>query len=239
MKQSWAKPALLLIVVVALLAAFKFLPINDWIQTLLTTIGGMGPLGPVLLAGTYVIACVLFIPGSLLTLGSGFLFGVVTGTIAVSIGSTLGAAAAFLVGRLLARGWIEGKVAGNEKFRAIDEAVGREGFKIVLLTRLSPVFPFNLLNYAYGVTKVKFRDYFFASWIGMLPGTLMYVYLGGAVKSISDLAAGNIEGGSGRQILFGIGLLATIVVTVYVTRISRKALNEAIENEPRPRGVEA
>ena len=105
-------------------------------------------------------------------------------------------------GRTLARGFIEAKISHNPRFRAIDQAVKHEGFKIVLLTRLSPVFPFNLLNYAFGLTPVSLRDYFLASWIGMLPGTVMYVYLGSAAKNLADLAAGKVEGGTGQQALF-------------------------------------
>jgi uncharacterized membrane protein YdjX (TVP38/TMEM64 family) len=176
----------------------------------------------------YVPAALLFLPGSILTLGAGFAFGVAAGTASVSIGSTAGAALAFLSGRTLARSFIESKVSGNPKFLAIDRAVGREGFKIVLLTRLSPVFPFNLLNYAFGLTKVSFRDYVLASWIGMLPGTLMYVYLGSAVKSLAELAAGNVEGGLGQKALFAVGLVATVVVTTFVTRIAKRALEVSL-----------
>jgi uncharacterized membrane protein YdjX (TVP38/TMEM64 family) len=171
---------------------------------------------------------VLFIPGSLLTLAAGFAFGVVTGTVAVSLGSIAGASAAFWAGRTLVRGLIEEKVARTPRFRALDQAVAERGFKIVLLTRLSPVFPFTLLNYAFGLTRVRFRDYFFASWIGMLPGTVMYVYLGSAVKSLADLAAGRVEGGLGARVLFGVGLAATVAVTVYVTRVARQALRQAL-----------
>ncbi|NNE09369.1 MAG: TVP38/TMEM64 family protein [Gemmatimonadetes bacterium] len=239
MKSNAARIALALAAAAGLFALFRWLPVNDWIQRLLTAAAEMGPAGPVLLAGAYIVACVLLIPGSLITLGAGFVFGLVTGGIAVSIGATLGAAAAFLIGRKLARGRVEARVRSNSRFQAIDEAVGREGFKIVLLTRLSPVFPFNLLNYAYGVTKVSFRDYFFASWIGMLPGTLMYVYLGSAAKNISDLFAGNVEGGAGQQVLFAAGLLATVIVTVFVTRISKRALNEAIRRDEREQAAGA
>ncbi len=181
----------------------------------------------VLLAAAYVVACVLLIPGSLLTLAAGVLFGVVRGTIVVSIGSTLGAVAAFLVGRYLARDWIAKKVAANAKFQAVDRAVGQQGWKIVLLARLSPVFPFNLLNYAFGLTKVSLRDYFLASWIGMLPGTLMYVYFGSAFKNLAELATGKVQGGVLGQVFFGVGLLATIAVTVYVTRVAKRTLDQS------------
>ena len=119
----------------------------------------MGASGAMLIVLLYIAACVLMLPGSILTLGAGALFGVVTGTIAVSLGSTVGACAAFLVGRTVARRRIAPKVSANPRFAAIDRGVGREGFKIVLLTRLSPIFPFNMLNYAFGLTKVSFIHY--------------------------------------------------------------------------------
>jgi uncharacterized membrane protein YdjX (TVP38/TMEM64 family) len=170
-------------VVVALVAAVAVLPVQEWLVAFLEWSRGLGVWGPICLAGLYVVACVLFLPGSILTLGAGFAFGLVRGLLAVMAGSVLGAAAAFLLGRTVARRWVARKVSSSPAFRAVDEAVGREGFKIVLLTRLSPIFPFNLLNYAFGVTQVSFRDYFFASWLGMFPGTVMYVYLGTAAQT--------------------------------------------------------
>lgn len=211
--------------------ALVFLPVRDLLGDFVTWVRDLGPWGPVLLALVYVPAAVFLVPGSILTPGAGFAFGVVEGTVAVSLGSTAGASAAFLVGRFLARDWVERRVADNPKFRAIDQAVAEQGFKIVLLTRLSPVFPFTLLNYAFGLTKVRFRDYVLASWVGMFPGTLMYVYLGSLVKDIADLVAGRIENTPERAALFYGGLVATVVVTVYVTRVARQALARALPPE--------
>ena len=218
-----------LVLVAAIASSLIFLPAKEYLAQFLEWVQGMGSWGPVCVIGLYIVACLLFIPGSLLTLGAGFLFGVVLGTITVSIGSTLGATAAFLVGRTLARGWIEQKVAGNLKFQAIDRAVGSQGFKVVLLTRLSPLFPFNLLNFAFGLTSVSLPRYVLASWIGMLPGTVMYVYLGSAAKSLADLAAGKVEGGWEQRVLFSVGLVVTVIVTVFVTRIARRALKESVD----------
>jgi uncharacterized membrane protein YdjX (TVP38/TMEM64 family) len=172
----------------------------------------------------YILASVFMLPGSVLTLGAGAVFGVMKGSAIVSVASTLGATAAFLVGRHLARERVARMIAGNERFLAIDEAVGREGWKIVGLTRLSPVFPFNLLNYAYGITKVRLRDYFLASWVGMLPGTLMYVYLGSLAGSLATLGRQGAGRTPAQWALYAVGLLATVAVTVFVTRIARAAL---------------
>ncbi len=214
-----------ILVVVLAVGAFM-LPVEAYLSRFLAWVQTVGPWGTFVLGAGYIPAALLFVPGSLLTLGAGFVFGVGVGTVAVSLGSTLGAAAAFLLGRTFARRAIEAKVAGNPRFHALDQAVKREGFKIVLLMRLSPVFPFNLLNYAFGLTQVSFGDYVLASWIGMLPGTLMYVYLGSAAQNLAALSTGQAAGGAGRHVLFGLGLLATVVVTVFVTRLARRALDE-------------
>ena len=166
----------------------------------------------------YVLACVCFVPGSVLTLGGGALFGVAWGSVYVSIGATAGATAAFLVGRYLARDWVARKIEGNKAFSAIDRAVAEEGWKIVLLTRLSPIFPFSLLNYALGLTRVPLRHYVLASWIGMIPGTIMYVYIGSLARASTG------ETSTAQWILRGVGLVATILVTVLLTRIARRAL---------------
>jgi len=214
-------------VVVGLIAVAFLLPVKDWLIRALEWTQGLGSLAPVVVVAFYIVACILFLPGSILTLGAGLLFGVVTGTIAVSVGSTLGACAAFFVGRTVARDWITARVAKSEKFSAIDNAVSQQGLKIVLLTRLSPVFPFNLLNYAFGLTRISFWKYALGSWIGMLPGTVMYVYFGAGLRSLAELAAGQVQKGPAQRIFFWFGMAATIIVTVFVTKVARKALKEA------------
>ena len=191
---------------------------------------GLGVLGPVVFILGYAVATVAFIPGSVLTLAAGAIFGVVKGTIFTLIGATLGASLAFLVARYLARGAIERRIVGNPRFAAIDRAVGREGFKIVALLRLSPVFPFNLLNYSLGLTKVRFLHYFAAS-AAMLPGTLLYVYYGAAAGSLASAVGGKTGKGPGDWVVLGLGLLATVVVTTYVTRLAGKALRQEIGTE--------
>ncbi|NOY45260.1 MAG: TVP38/TMEM64 family protein [Deltaproteobacteria bacterium] len=189
----------------------------------------LGVVGAAAFAAIYVAACILFIPGSVLTLGAGVVYGVVWGSVLVSAASTLGATAAFLVGRYLARDWVARKIAGNPRFRAIDDAVAREGWKIVGLTRLSPVFPFNLLNYAYGLTKVSLRDYLLASWVGMMPGTVMYVYLGSLAGDLASVGTGQTTRTPAQWALYLTGLAATVLVTVYITRIARAALAKKVE----------
>lgn len=218
------------VVIVFLVAAAMLFDLQQGLHDALAWISGVGVLGPVIFVGLYILACVLLLPGSLLTLGAGAVFGLIAGFIAVSIGSVLGATCAFLIGRYLARDLVTRRIAGSEKFRAVDEAVGREGWKIVLLTRLSPLFPFNVLNYAFGLTKVSLKHYFFATWLGMVPGTVMYVYIGSLAGDLAGLGGAGQARTTGEWILYGIGLLATLIVTVFVTRLAKKALDTRISS---------
>ena len=226
---GWLRPLLFLVFLVALFGLSRILPVTDWVRLFLDWVRGLGLLGPIVLGVAYIVACVFFVPGFLLTLGAGTLFGVVTGAITVSIASTLGATAAFLIGRYFARDAIAARVARYPSFQAIDEAVAREGWKIVGLVRLSPVFPFNLVNYAFGLTRVSLRNYAIASWIGMMPGTLLYVYIGSLLGDFATLGAGSRTRSPAEWAFYALGLCATIAVTIYVTRLARRALAERIE----------
>ena len=220
---NWKWLILLLLVFVAL-GAVRAFHLEAHLREALEWIRGLGKWGPVLFIALYVVATVLLIPGSVLTLGAGAVYGRLWGCVYCSIGATLGATAAFLVGRYVARDWVARRIAGNPTFMAVDKAVAQEGWKIVGLTRLSPVFPFVLLNYAFGVTRVSLRDYFLASWLGMLPGAVMYAYLG----SLAGEAAGPHQRTTVEWTLYGVGLVATIVVTIFITRLARRALAKKI-----------
>lgn len=217
-----------LILIIGLMTTAKLFNLQGVLKNALDWIANLGSWGPVAFILVYILATVLFIPGSLLTLGAGAIFGVIWGSICVSVGSTLGATCAFLVGRYLTRDWVSKQIENNEKFKAIDEAVATEGWKIVGLTRLSPLFPFNLLNYAFGITQVSLRDYFFASWIGMMPGTVMYVYIGSLAGNLAVLGSQGRSRTPAEWVLYGVGLVAAIAVTVYITRIAKQALDKKI-----------
>jgi uncharacterized membrane protein YdjX (TVP38/TMEM64 family) len=236
MKKSAAVRALIvLLLVAAAVAAFVLFPVKEYLVRFTEWVRDLGWWGPLVFGVVYALTA-LVIPGSVLTLGAGFAFGVVLGTVVVSFSSVTTATIAFWLGRTLARGWVEAKVAANPKFRAIDQAVAENGFKIVFLTRLSPVFPFTLLNYAFGLTKVRFRDYLVASWVGMLPGTVLYVYLGSTVREIADLAAGNVERPLAQKVFFWAGLVVSVAVTVLVTRVARRAIRRTVP-AAEPQGV--
>lgn len=227
-RAAWLRWSLVAFLLLTAILALVFLPVRHYVQVLLNETQALGLWGGLVLIGVYVVAALFFLPGSLVTLAAGFLFGVLVGSVVVSIGATLGAAAAFLAGRYLARDRVERKLASNSRFRAIDQAVGREGFKMVLLTRLTPVFPYNVLNYAFGLTSVSFRHYILASWIGMMPGTVLYVYLGSTAKDLTQIFSGHLEGGMAQQALKILGLIATVLVTIVVTRTARRSLREAV-----------
>ncbi|NJK35385.1 MAG: TVP38/TMEM64 family protein [Oscillatoriales cyanobacterium SM2_2_1] len=205
--------------------------LQEVLRQALLVIQGAGWAGIALYVLIYNVATVLLIPGSLLTLGGGLIYGVVAGSAIVFGAATLGATWAFLIGRYLSRDWVQARLAGNEGFGRISRAVAREGLKIVFLSRLSPVFPFNVLNYAFGLTEVSLRDYVLGS-LGMVPGTILYVYLGSLVGDVARL--GKVQELSQGEDWVGVlvkvlGFGATLAVTTYVTVIARRALQEEVE----------
>ena len=227
-----AKIGIILLVTAGLVAALLLLPVNDALLELVGWVRDAGGTGVAVYSVTYVVATLLFLPGSMLTLGAGFAYGPLWGTLLVSPVSVLASTLAFLLGRTALRDRVARRMQARPRFAAIDDAVGESGFKIVLLLRLSPIFPFNLLNYALGLTQVKLRDYVLASFLGMLPGTVLYVYVGSLITSASRLASGArpSAGGWDRVFYWG-GLAATLLVTLVVTRVARRALREELGHQ--------
>ena len=211
------------VVVAALIAAARLLPVREWLKSFQDWVHGMGPAGMLLYAAVYIAAVVLFVPGIVLTLGAGFLFGLGWGIVVVSVASTTAAALAFLIARYFARDAVERLARKDPRFEAIDRAIGKEGWKVVALLRLSPLVPFSLSNYLYGLTSVKFGSYVATSWVAMLPATVLYVYLGAAGRTIG----GKTEKSPWEWALLGLGLAATAAVTVLLTRVARRELAKA------------
>ena len=228
-RRSWVRPVLLTVVAAAVVLAVALLPVGEGMRWLVAWIQDAGPVGVVVYAAAYIIATVLLLPGSILTLGAGFAYGPLAGTLLVSPVSVTAATVAFLLGRTVARGWIAERVSRDPRFAAIDTAIEREGLKIVLLLRLSPVFPFNVLNYALGLTRVRLSHYLLGSFVGMLPGTFLYVYLGSLVTTAASLGATAETGGAAQQVIYWGGLAATVLVTIFITRLARRALKAALD----------
>jgi len=224
--RTWVKIGTAL-AVVAVLFWLRSLPLADWLAVFNERIQQLGPTGLLVYALAYAVATVLLLPGSLLTLAAGAAFGLLPGFASVLVGASVGAALSFLVSRYLARRRVEVWIRSKPRFSAVDRAVAKEGWKIVFLTRLSPIFPFNFQNYAYGLTRIPFWHYALSSAIGIIPGTFLYVYLGTVGRSGLEAAAGGEQVQTLRLVLQIVGLIATVVVTIYITRIATKALKEA------------
>jgi uncharacterized membrane protein YdjX (TVP38/TMEM64 family) len=202
------------------------LPFLQWMVDFIHWAKGMGVTGGAIYAVFYIVGTALFFPGLPLTLGAGFLYGAVIGTLVVSPASVVGATLAFLIARYVARDWVTRRLKKYPQAAAIDRAIEKNGFKAVVLLRLQPVLPFNILNYALGLTSIRLRDYMLASWIGMFPATVLYVYLGSIMNDISDLLRGRPNSGiAGRLLLWG-GLAAIVVLVWWLGRIAKKALRE-------------
>ena len=207
--------------IVALFVLWRLLPVQEWLESFQGWVKEKGVFGGALYGLVYIVAALLFVPGSILTLGAGYVFGLVSGTVIVSLASTATAALAFLIARYLARERVEKAARKNEKFAAMDRSIGKNGWKIVALLRLSPLVPFSLSNYFYGLTSVRFIPYILASWAAMLPGTFLYVYLGSIGKNAGDKKS------AWEWALLGAGLLATVAVTVILARVAKKELKKS------------
>jgi uncharacterized membrane protein YdjX (TVP38/TMEM64 family) len=233
-RKSAMKPAAILrigfaaLLLAAIIAGLIFLPVQKYIEWALESIRSLGPWGLVLFVALYVIVCLLFLPGAVLTLAGGFMFGTAKGIAAASLGATLGAAAAFLISRAIGRQWLERRLMTHPRVFAVDRAISSQGFKVVFLTRLCSLFPHDLMSYVFGLSEVPLGKYVLATWLGRLPGILVWSYIGSNSKKLSDLLSGNIQTGIETQILLWLGLAAMLAVVIIIVKIARSALNEAV-----------
>lgn len=220
----WVQGISLVVILASVFVLTRALPLEQWTLEFQAVIKGLGFWGPLLYGVFYAVAVVLLVPGSLLTLAGGAVFGLLEGTIIVSLAATTGAALAFLIARHFVRDKVQRHIRQSAKLTAIDQAIGKEGWKIVALLRLSPAVPFTLQNYVYGVTAIRFWPCTLTSAITMLPGTFLFVYLG----SLGSEALTAHETSLGEWIARSVGLLATIVVTIYITRLARRAMRDSV-----------
>jgi uncharacterized membrane protein YdjX (TVP38/TMEM64 family) len=231
------KTLLLIFLVVDVAVALLFLPFREWFLQFESTVQDLGAVGPAVVVLVYVAATVLLVPGSALTIASGTLFGLPVGFLVAFTDANLETLSAFLLARTRLRARVARWAEGNGKFRSLDQAIGHQGFKLVFLSRLSPAFPFAVLNYLLGLTAVRPGAYVLANLLGMLPGAFLYVYLGVAAR---DVLAGDAYEAAGvyQQIVKYVGLFATIAVVVMVTQLARKALRAAERTQNGDRMVE-
>ncbi|KAK7292381.1 hypothetical protein RIF29_08159 [Crotalaria pallida] len=229
---SWAsalKITLLLLLLLLLLVACFTLPIQKILKNFLTWVDhDLGPWGPLALAVAYIPLTILAVPASVLTLGGGYLFGLPIGFVADSIGSTVGAGAALFVGRTIGKPLVISRLKDYPQFRSVAIAIQRSGFKIVLLLRLAPLLPFNVLNYLLSVTPIPLGEYMLASWLGMMPLTLALVYVGTTLKDLSDVTHGWGNFSTGRWVFLILSVVISVVLMIWVTKVSKSALDEAL-----------
>jgi uncharacterized membrane protein YdjX (TVP38/TMEM64 family) len=220
---------ILLIVALAVISlAFMFLPLGDWLASFRGWVFDLGLLGALLYVVAYIVCSVLMIPGTALTLGAGGVFGYTYGLILTIIGSNLGALAAFLLARTVMQKRVELWSANSPRFVSINHAVSSNGFKVVFLLRLTPAVPFTLLNYLLGVTRVTLPRYAAATLLGMLPANMTFVYIGVLSANIA------MQKEVGRTFWIA-GAVATIAALVVISRIARRALQQAESTAPENR----
>lgn len=214
----------------AVAVAAAYLPLAEWIVRLVHWMRGAGLAGALVYVVVFVLAAVCMVPGALLTIGAGMAYGPLLGAALASPAGLLGSTLAFILGRTWLRSWVRRWAASAPRFGAIDAAVGRHGLRIVTLMRLSPIFPYNVLNYAFGATRIRLRDYVLGSFVGMLPGAVLYAYIGSLLGRVArtSIAVDDADAGGARLALSALGLAATLIVTVFVTRMARRALAHEI-----------
>jgi uncharacterized membrane protein YdjX (TVP38/TMEM64 family) len=222
--RSWGRLAVAAMAAGALLVAGRVLPLREWVAQFQAWIAGLGFAGMLLFAAAYAGGTLLLAPVWFLTVVAGLTYPFWTAFALVSAVSTLSAALAFGIARRFARSRVEELARRDARLAAVDRAVAREGWKVVFLLRLSPLVPFAISNYVYGITAVAFGPFLLASWIGMLPGTFLYVSLGAAGRAAVGDAGGKTPA---EWAVLGIGLAATVAVTAFVGRAAKRELAKA------------
>lgn len=223
----WIKLGLLALLVGGMIVAMRKLPVMEWMDFFTGWVKDHGALGIALFLVAHVIGTSLFVPASAFTIAAGLTFGLFWGvTLAVGC-CAVGSAFSFFISRYVARSWVEKLMGNNEKFRALDGALAEAGWKLVLLMRLTPVMPFPVTNYFFGITKIRFWPYFWASAFGVIPGTTLYCYLGYVGKVA--LTSQKQQRGTMDYVLLGVGLALLVAVVIYMTKIAKKALRDMEE----------
>lgn len=218
-KPSWVKWGVYLSVLIGLLALYKFLPLDEWITSFRIWVKELGTLGWIISIFGYALAAFLLIPGALLTITMGIAYGL-WGFPIVVIGATIGAGLSFLAGRYLLSGQVDKALGHRPIYKALNEAIKEEGWKVVGLMRFSPAVPFSLQNWLFGVTKVGFFPYILATFFGIMPGTLLYVWIG----SIGGSVAGSGDTSTAKIAFLVIGILATLAVTILIGKKAKAKL---------------
>lgn len=230
--KPWIRWALLGTLVVGLALAYTLLPLTEWLTDIARALRGLGPIALALYVVTYMLASLLFLPAALLSIGAGFAWGALGGFAVAVPSATIAASTAFLISRFFFSGRFRSWLLHQPRLHAVERAVNEKGAPLVFLLRLSPMLPFPLLNYVFGLTLIPYRHFALATFIGMMPVTFMWTYLGSLGAELGGLD-GDTPGEVGTaKIAFGVvGGLVTLAVSVWVGRAARRALREAAEHE--------
>lgn len=222
----WRRWALVIVIVLAVLSAYIFLPIRDWLDAASKELRDLGALGVVLYIAIYVVATLCAFPAALLSIGAGFAWGPIGGVAVAIPSATLAGATAFTLSRTIFRARFHRWMSGHPRFAAVEHAVESKGAWLVLWLRFSPVFPFPILNYLFGLTEVAFAKFVLATALGMMPITFMYTYAGSLGRELgqADLSGGAL--GPEKFVVLGVGIAVTIAVTIWVGGTARRALRE-------------
>jgi uncharacterized membrane protein YdjX (TVP38/TMEM64 family) len=218
-RSRWIVPVVLLIAALAI--GFTFLPVKEWLKDFRDQIKALGAVGFFAYIALYVVCASCLIPCTAMGLLAGYLFGLSLGVPAAVIGGNLGAWSAFFLGRTLLRGRVETWAADRPRFSAVERAVAQNAMKIIVCLRLSPIFGYTLMNYLLALTSVPFWKFALATVIGMLPGNFAFVYLGTLPDELQQ------DKPLGIRVLQIAGIAATLLATVLISRIARRALREA------------
>jgi uncharacterized membrane protein YdjX (TVP38/TMEM64 family) len=227
-RATWIRLGILAVLVTLIVVVFVFVPLQEFPEQFKKHLGSLGFGRYVALTGIFVVACLLMIPVTPISLAAGMLFGFAMGLATIAVGSILGPALTFFVGKFLGRGWITATIAKNRTLGAIDRAVADQGFKIIFLARLSPFVPYGVMNYMLSLSRVSFVVYITATFLGVLPTTVAYAYLGSLAENPEELVQELSKGGTIQALLFWGGLAATLVVSIIITMVAKKALAKAL-----------
>eukprot|EP00741_Cyanophora_paradoxa_P020860 tig00021318_g20138.t1 len=232
---NWLRIVFITVISIVVVVGVLVLRLDRYLPIVLEWISNQGILGPILLAVAHAICTVILFPGSVLCFGAGFLFGWFLGTIAVFVGETLGALLAFLLGRTLLADLVERLAQSHPKFLLMDRAIEQQGWRIVFLLRLSPILPFNVINYMLAVTKIRFHDYAMATAAGVFPSTWLFVYVGSTANDIADITKGlSGQDKTSQIVLMSVCTVLTIISVVLVTFYSKRAMQRVMQEPPPP-----
>lgn len=218
---------------IAAAIVFVIFDVQGYLLNALAWVEAQGAWGPLIVFAMVVVAVIFILPGVVFTLGSGFLFGVVVGSTVIILATTLGAAIAFLIARYFFNDGVTNYLRHHERLAVIQRELAGQGWKVVMLTRLVPFFPFKLSNYFFGVTDFTFRGFVLGTFLGIIPYSVLNVYIGSLASDLANIGHGERSRTTLEWIVYALGFLAALIAVFQLTRIARQALAKYIDQDTR------